>query len=92
MQLTQIFAVTARGIAFTTMLALVGCIDLKQSIEIGDGLASYQMDMRVSAAIAQLDAENLSKFCESNEDLRVEVSGSLKRTIKQSYELSLIHI
>lgn len=86
MQLTQIFAVTARGIAFTTMLALVGCIDLKQSIEIGDGVASYQMDMRVSAAIAQLDAENLSKFCESNEDLRVEVSGSLKRTIKQSYE------
>ena len=27
--------------------------------EIGDGVASYQLEMRVSAALAQLDAENL---------------------------------
>jgi len=86
MRLTQICAIAIKGIALTMTLMLVGCIDLKQSIEIGDGVASYQMEMRMSAALAQLDAENLGKFCESNDDLRVEVSGSLKRTIKQSYE------
>ena len=35
----------------------------------------------MNAALAQLDAENLGKFCESNDDLQVEVSGSLKKTI-----------
>ena len=86
MRLTQICAIAIKGIALTMTLMLVGCMDLKQSIEISDGVASYQMEMRMSAALAQLDAENLGKFCESNDDLRVEVSGSLKRTIKQSYE------
>ena len=86
MRLTQKFAIAIKGIALTMMVALVGCVDLKQSIEIGDGVASYQMEMRVSAALAQLDAENLGTFCESNDDLQVEVSGSLKRTVKQLYE------
>ena len=86
MRLTQKFAIAIKGIALTIMVTLVGCVDLKQSIEIGDGVASYQMEMRVSAALAQLDAENLSTFCESNDDLQIEVSGSLKRTVKQLYE------
>ena len=86
MRLTQKFAIGIKGIALTMMVTLVGCVDLKQSIEIGDGVASYQMEMRVSAALAQLDAENLSTFCESNDDLQIEVSGSLKRTVKQLYE------
>ena len=86
MHVTQICFGAAKGLALTMMLTLVACIDLKQSIEIGDGLASYQMEMRMNATLAQLDTENLGKFCESNEDLRVEVSGALKRTIKQSYE------
>ena len=86
MQLTQTCAIAIKGIALTMMVTLVGCVDLKQSIEIGDGVASYQMEMRVSAALAQLDAENLSTFCESNDDLQIEVSGSLKRTVKQLYE------
>ncbi|HBX26188.1 MAG TPA: hypothetical protein DEF72_02020, partial [Gammaproteobacteria bacterium] len=59
---------------------------LKQSIEISDGLASYQMEIRMNAALAQLETENLSKFCESRDDLRIKVSGRVKRTIKQSYE------
>ena len=86
MRLTQNFAIAIKGIALTMMVTLVGCVDLKQSIEIGDGVASYQMEMRVSAALAQLDAENLGTFCESNDDLQIEVSGSLKRTVKQLYE------
>ena len=86
MRLTQKFAIAIKGIALTMMVTLVGCVDLKQSIEIGDGVASYQLEMRVSAALAQLDAENLGTFCESNDDLQVEVSGSLKRTVKQLYE------
>ena len=86
MRLTQKFAIGIKVIALTIMVTLVGCVDLKQSIEIGDGVASYQMEMRVSAALAQLDAENLSTFCESNDDLQIEVSGSLKRTVKQLYE------
>ena len=86
MRLTQKFAIAIKGIALSMMVTLVGCVDLKQSIEIGDGVASYQMEMRVSAALAQLDAENLSTFCESNDDLQIEVSGSLKRTVKQLYE------
>ena len=86
MRLTQKFAIAIKGIALTTMVTLVGCVDLKQSIEIGGGVASYQIEMRVSAALAQLDAENLGTFCESNDDLQVEVSGSLKRTVKQLYE------
>lgn len=86
MRLTQKFAMAIKGIALTMMVTLVGCVDLKQSIEIGDGVASYQMEMRVSAALAQLDAENLGTFCESNDDLQVEVSGNLKRTVKQLYE------
>ena len=40
----------------------------------------------MSAALAQLDAENLGTFCESNDDLQVAVSGSLKRSVKQLYE------
>ena len=86
MRLTQICAIAITGIALTMMVTLVGCVDLKQSVEIGDGVASYQMEMRMSAALAQLDAENLGTFCESNDDLQVEVSGSLKRTVKQLYE------
>ena len=86
MQLTQICLVAAKGLALILMFTLVACIDLKQSIEISDGFASYQMETRMNAALAQLDAENLGKFCESNDDLQVEVSGSLKKTIKQSYE------
>ncbi len=86
MRLTQKFAIGIKVIALTIMVTLVGCVDLKQSIEIGDGVASYQMEMRVSAALAQLDAENFSTFCESNDDLQIEVSGSLKRTVKQLYE------
>ena len=86
MRLTQKFAIGIKVIALTIMVTLVGCVDLKQSIEIGDGVASYQMEMRVSAALAQMDAENLSTFCESNDDLQIEVSGSLKRTVKQLYE------
>ena len=86
MQLTQMCAITIKSIVLTVMVTLVGCVDLKQSIEIGDGVASYQMEMRMSAALAQLDAENLDTFCESNDDLQVAVSGSLKRTVKQSYE------
>ncbi|MDC3058159.1 hypothetical protein OA099_02225 [Litorivicinus sp.] len=86
MRLTQKFAIAIKGIALSMMVTLVGCVDLKQSIEIGDGVASYQLEMRVSAALAQLDAENLGTFCESNDDLQVEVSGSLKRTVKQLYE------
>ena len=86
MHVTQICFGAAKGLALTMMLTLVACIDLKQSIEISDGFASYQMETRMNAALAQLDAENLGKFCESNDDLRVEVSGRLKRTIKQSYE------
>ena len=82
----QKIAIAIKGIALTMMVTLVGCVDLKQSIEIGDGVASYQLEMRVSAALAQLDAENLGTFCESNDDLQVEVSGSLKRTVKQLYE------
>ena len=54
-------------VVLTLMLTLVACIDLKQSIEISDGSASYQMEMRI-AALAQLNAENLGKFCESNDD------------------------
>ena len=86
MRLTQKFAIGIKVIALTIMVTLVGCVDLKQSIEIGDGVASYQLEMRVSAALAQLDAENLGTFCESNDDLQIEVSGSLKRTVKQLYE------
>ena len=86
MRLTQICAIAIKGIALTMMATLVGCVDLKQAVEIGDGVASYQMEMRMSAALAQLDAENLDTFCESNDDLQVEVSGSLKRTVKQLYE------
>ena len=86
MRLTQICAIAIKGIALTMMVTLVGCVDLKQSVEIGDGMASYQMEMRMSAALAQLNAENLGSFCESNDDLQVEVSGSLKRTVKQLYE------
>ena len=86
MRLTQICAIAIKGIALTMMVTLVGCVDLKQSVEIGDGVASYQMEMRMSAALAQLNAENLGSFCESNDDLQVEVSGSLKRTVKQLYE------
>jgi len=86
MRLTQICAIAIKGIALTMMVTLVGCVDLKQSVEIGDGVASYQMEMRMSAALAQLDAENLGTFCESNDDLQVEVSGNLKRTVKQLYE------
>ena len=40
----------------------------------------------MSAALAQLNAENLGKFCESNDEFQLEVSGGLTRTIKQSYE------
>ena len=86
MRLTQKIPIAIKGIALTVMVTLVGCVDLKQSIEIGDGVASYQLEMRVSAALAQLDAENLGTFCESNDDLQLEVSGSLKRTVKQLYE------
>ena len=86
MRLTQKFAIAIKSIALTMMVTRVGCVDLKQSLEIGDGVASYQMEMRVSATLAQLDAENLGTFCESNDDLQVEVSGSLKRTVKQLYE------
>lgn len=86
MHVTQICFGAAKGLALAMMLTLVACIDLKQSIEIGDGLASYQMEIRMNVALAQLDAENLGKFCESNDDLRVEVSGKLKRTVKQLYE------
>jgi hypothetical protein len=86
MQFTQMCAIAIKSIALAMMVTLVGCVDLKQSIEIGDGVASYQMEMRMSAALAQLDAENLGTFCESNDDLQVAVSGSLKRTVKQSYE------
>ena len=86
MQLTGIRFAAARGLALTMLFTLVACIDLKQSIEINDGLATYRMEMRMNATLAQLDADNLSKFCESHDDLRVEVSGGLKRTIKQSYE------
>lgn len=86
MRLTQICAIAIKGIALTMMVTLVGCVDLKQSVEIGDDVASYQMEMRMSAALAQLNAENLGSFCESNDDLQVEVSGSLKRTVKQLYE------
>ena len=86
MRLTQTCAIAIKGIALTMMVTLVGCVDLKQSIEINDGVASYQIEMRMSAALAQLDAENLGTFCESNDDFKVEVSGGLKRTIKQSYE------
>ena len=86
MRRTQKFAIGYKCIALTTLVTLVGCVDLKQSLEIGDGVASYQMEMRVSATLAQLDAENLGTFCESNDDLQVEVSGSLKRTVKQLYE------
>ena len=75
MRLTQKFPIAIKGIALTMMVTLVGCVDLKQSIEIGDGVA-----------LAQLDAENLGTFCESNDDLQLEVSGSLKRTVKQLYE------
>lgn len=86
MQVIGIRFVAARGLALTMMLTLGACIDLKQSIEISDGLASYQMEIRMNAALAQLEAENLSKFCESRDDLRIKVSGRVKRTIKQSYE------
>jgi len=86
MRFTQICAVVVKSVVLTIAVTLVGCVDLKQSIEIGDGVASYQMEMRMSAALAQLDAENLGTFCESNDDLQIEVSGSLKRTVKQSYE------
>ena len=86
MRLTQICAIAIKGIALTMMVTLVGCVDLKQAVEIGDGVASYQMEMRMSSAHAQLYAENLGSFCESNDDLQVEVSGSLKRTVKQLYE------
>jgi hypothetical protein len=86
MRLTQICAIAIKGIALTMMATLVGCVDLKQSVEMGDGVASYQMEMRMSAALAQLNAEKLGSFCESNDDLQVEVSGSLKRTVKQLYE------
>ena len=53
------------------IVTLVGCVDLNQSIEIGDGVASYQMEIRMSAALAQLDAENLDTFCASNDNLKV---------------------
>ncbi len=86
MQVIGIRFVAVRGLALTMMLTLGACIDLKQSIEISDGLASYQMEIRTNAALAQLEAENLSKFCESRDDLRIKVSGRVKRTIKQSYE------
>ena len=86
MQLTYFISKATKGLSLILTLALVGCIDLKQSIEIDADSASYQMELRMSAALAQLDAENLGQFCESNEDLKVEVSGNLKRTIKQSYE------
>ena len=86
MQVIGIRFVAARGLALTMMLTLGACIDLKQSIEISDGLASYQMEIRMNAALAQLETENLSKFCESRDDLRIKVSGRVKRTIKQSYE------
>ena len=86
MQLMRIRGSVSRGLALFIMLTLVGCIDLKQSIEISDGSASYQMEMRMSAALAQLNAENLGKFCESNDEFQLEVSGGLTRTIKQSYE------
>ena len=86
MQVIGIRFVAARGLALTMMLTLGACIDLKQSVEISDGLASYQMEIRMNAALAQLEAENLSKFCESRDDLRIKVSGRVKRTIKQSYE------
>jgi len=66
MRLIQICAIAIKGIALTMTLMLVGCIDLKQSIEISDGVASYQMEMRMSAALAQLDAENLGKFCDGD--------------------------
>ena len=85
-QLTGISFEAARGLALTMMFTLAACIDLKQSIEISDGLASYQMEIRMNAALAQLETENLSKFCESRDDLRIKVSGRVKRTIKQSYE------
>ena len=55
MQLTQICLVAAKGLALTMMLTLVACIDLKQSIEISDGFATYQMETRMNAALAQLD-------------------------------------
>ena len=55
MHVTQICFGAAKGLALTMMLTLVACIDLKQSIEIGDGLASYQMEMRMNATLAQLD-------------------------------------
>ena len=77
MQLMRIRGSISRGLAFFIMLTLVGCIDLKQSVEISDGSASYQMEMRMSAALAQLNAENLGKFCESNDDFQLEVSGGL---------------
>ena len=59
MRFTQICAVVVKSVGLTIAVTLVGCVDLKQSIEIGDGVASYQMEMRMSAALAQLDAENL---------------------------------
>ena len=40
----------------------------------------------MSAALARLNAENLGKICESNDEFQLEVSGGLTRTIKQSYE------
>tara|TARA_B100000900_G_scaffold407115_1_gene419273 strand:+ start:932 stop:1591 length:660 start_codon:yes stop_codon:yes gene_type:complete len=86
MQVIGIRFVAVRGLALTMMLTLGACIDLKQSIEISDGLASYQMEIRTNAALAQLEAENLSKFCESRDDLRIKVSGRVKKAIKQSYE------
>ena len=85
-QLTGIRFAAARGLALTMLFTLVACVDLKQSIEINDGLATYRMEMRMNSTLAQIDAENLSKFCKSHNDLRVEVSGGLKRPIKQSYE------
>jgi len=86
MQLTRISLKAARGLALTMMFTLAACIDLKQSIEISDGLVSYEMEMRMNSALAQLDVENIAEFCDSHDEMRVEVSGELKRTIKQSYQ------
>ena len=82
MQLTRISLKAARGLALTMMFTLAACIDLKQSIEISDGLVSYEMEMRMNSALAQLDVENIAEFCDSHDEMRVEVSGELKRTIR----------
>lgn len=53
MQLIGIRFAAARGLALNMLFTLVACIDLKQSIEINDDLATYRMEMRMNATLAQ---------------------------------------